>query len=380
MITCLSLYSVDFIDVNNLIGCGDWTEDCALECINEGGPIPRLVHFLKLDGGNFTLREWLSIMSARKFIKPERIIVYSMIPIPDGCWWQRTLPFVEHHILPSEAFLKSVNGIQVQHLAHQSDFIRNSLLYHIGGVYSDTDMIMVKSFDDLLDNHQVVVSREDSGYIGSALILARRNSCFMCTHAKRACQNYDGWWDSHATVTLHQIVVEFKGYLRGFLVFPDYMHGFFPYGGSFWHQPYLYETSMTDLRFNLSQVYSVHLFNHVSAVNQKKYLQHYDWIVSSPTPVAAAIRNMLPPWFNAAYFDDTECIDLPKEELTRPTPPMFVLEGSFTPPTTIYKTSRSLSLILPLRSLIFLKEIVPWVCGFLIMLVILIAVTKLKLH
>ena len=153
--------STDSIDVNNLVGCGDWTQKCKKECINDAGPIPRIVHFLKLDGGVFTVREWISVMSARKFIKPKRIVMYSAGKINDSCWWRRTLPFVEHHILPREVLIKKLNGVPLQYLAHQSDFVRNSLLYHVGGVYADTDMIIVQPMDDLLKDHQAVVSRED---------------------------------------------------------------------------------------------------------------------------------------------------------------------------------------------------------------------------
>ena len=101
----------------------------------------------------FTFGEWVAVMSARKFIKPKRILIYSVHNITDSCWWRRTLPFVEHHILPREALIKALNGVQVKELAHSADFIRNSLLYHVGGVYADIDIIMVKSFDDLLRNH-----------------------------------------------------------------------------------------------------------------------------------------------------------------------------------------------------------------------------------
>jgi len=115
------------------------------------------------------------------------------------------LPFVEHHILPREVLIKTLNGVPLKTLTHQSDFIRNSLLYHVGGVYVDTDMFIVKSIEELLEDRQAVVSREDTGFISSALMLLRRNSCFMCTHARRACENYDGWWLSHATITLHKV-------------------------------------------------------------------------------------------------------------------------------------------------------------------------------
>ena len=325
--------------MNNLVGCGDWTQSCKQECINDAGPIPRIVHFLKLDGGVFTVREWISVMSARKFIKPKRIVVYSVGKINGSCWWRRTLPFVEHHILPKEVLIKKLNGVTLQYLAHQSDFIRNSLLYHIGGVYADTDMIIVKPLDALLEDHQAVVSREDTGYVSSALMLLRRNSCFMCTHARRACENYDGWWLSHATITLHK-VAEQKDDFPGLNVISNFKHGFCPISCTLltcgWR---LFGASMESISFNLSQAYSIHLMNAITKEKQKTTLQNYEWISTSHSAVAAAVRKVLPPWFNATYLDETRCIDLPKEERTDPISPMFVLKGIPTQPAVIYNGS-----------------------------------------
>ena len=271
--------------------------------------------------------------------------MYSAGKINDSCWWRRTLPFVEHHILPREVLIKKLNGVPLQYLAHQSDFVRNSLLYHVGGVYADTDMIIVQPMDDLLKDHQAVVSREDTGYVSSALMLVRRNSCFMCTHARRACENYDGWWLSHATITLHQ-VAEQKEYFPGLSIIADFKHGFCPISCTLLTcGRRLFDASMKSINFNLSQAYSVHLMNAVTKEKQKKTLQDYKWIRTSPSAVAAAVRKVLPPWFNATYLDETRCIDLPKAEHTDPISPMFILKGVPTQPAVVYNGSGLIALV-----------------------------------
>lgn len=302
-----------------------------------------MVHFLKLDKGKFTFREWVSVMSARKFIKPNRILVYTVSNTTDSCWWRRVLPFIEHHILPRQVMIKSLNGVRLKYLSHHSDFIRNSLLYHVGGVYSDTDMIMVKPFDDLLHDHQVVVSRVDTGYISSALMLARAHSCFMCIHSRKACENYDGWWITHATYTLHQVVEQniFKG-----LKVIDFDRGFTPVSCSILSCSYkVFEASMKEINFNLSAVYSLHLSNSVTGHKQIETLQNYSWISTSPSAAATAIRKVLPPWFNRTYLDEQQCIDTPKEEQVGWTSPMFVLEGVPTEPSVVYNKFHYISLV-----------------------------------
>ena len=282
-------------------------------------------------------------MSARKFIKPDRILVYSVNNTTDSCWWRRVLPFIEHHVLPREVLIKSLNGVRLKYLSHHSDFIRNSLLYHIGGVYSDTDMIMVKPFDDLLHDMQVVVSRVDTGYISSALMVARAHSCFMCIHSRKACENYDGWWITHATYTLHQVVEQniFKG-----LKVIDFDRGFTPVSCTILSCSHkVFEASMKDINFNISQVYSLHLSNSVTGQKQIETLQNYKWISTSPSAAATAIRMVLPPWFNKTYLNEQQCVDLPKEEQVSPTLPMFVLEGVPTKPTVMYNNFHYISLL-----------------------------------
>ena len=332
------------INVNNLHGCGDWTERCRWECINEEGTIPRLVHFIKLDQRKFTFREWVSVMSARKFIKPDRILVYTVNNTADSCWWRRALPFIEHHILPREVLIKSLNGVRLKHSSHHSDFIRNSILYHVGGVYLDTGMIVVKPFDDLLFDKQVVVSRVDTGYNSNAMMLARTHSCFMCKHARKACENYNGRWITPANYPSHKLV-ERKEVFKGLKVI-DLDQGFIPVNCTILTCSHkIFDTSMEDINFNISHVYSLHLSNSVTGRKQIETLQNYKWISTSRSAAATAIRMVLPMWFNETHLDEEQCIELPKGEQVGSTSPMIALEGVPTKPTVMYNRFHYISLL-----------------------------------
>lgn len=61
--------------------------------------------------------------------------------------------------------------------AFVADYVRFWALYHCGGVYLDTDMYVVRSFDDLLDN-ELFVGREtkEEDYINVALFAALQNN------------------------------------------------------------------------------------------------------------------------------------------------------------------------------------------------------------
>ena len=117
--------------------------------------IPRVVHFIKVDS-KFGFLDWVAVMAARKMIKPEKILFFSAGQL-NSCWWNRTKPFVTHTILPEHVWVAKQNNKVLKEPAHKADFLRSALLYHLGGMYIDIDIVAVKSFDPLLDN-QVVIS------------------------------------------------------------------------------------------------------------------------------------------------------------------------------------------------------------------------------
>ena len=62
--------------------------------------------------------------------------------------------------------------------AFVSDFVRFQVLYEFGGVYLDTDMIMIKSLDSLL-NDGCFLGAEDENYINAGIIGATRSHPFI---------------------------------------------------------------------------------------------------------------------------------------------------------------------------------------------------------
>ena len=101
-------------------------------------------------------------MAARKMIKPEKILYFSAGQL-NSCWWNRTKPLVTHIILPERVWVVYQNNKYLWEPAHRSDFLRASLLYHLGGMYMDNDIVAVKSFDSLLNNYNQVVLSEQYG-------------------------------------------------------------------------------------------------------------------------------------------------------------------------------------------------------------------------
>ena len=259
----------------DLHGCGEWTKTCEKECVNREGAIPRVVHFIKVDS-KFGFLDWVAVMAARAFVKPEKILLFSADKL-NSCWWNHTKPLVTHVILPKHMWVTKQNNIVLRYIAHKADFLKNALVYHLGGIYMDNDIVAVKSFEPLLYN-QIVLSRQDGGTPNNGLMLARKHSCFMCSFAKHACQRYNGQWITHSVNTLNWIV---KNELKKFhnVTVLGYKQGFFQFGWTCARLRNLFQDDMNSIHFNLSDVYSVHFSNHVSAEYQNSAIQEQKLVI-----------------------------------------------------------------------------------------------------
>ena len=80
--------------------------------------------------------------------------------------WKQILPDYEFRLWDMNAikdidsvFLKE--ALSVNKWAYAADYVRLYALYHEGGIYLDTDVMVYKSFNDLL-NHKVFIGKEDA--------------------------------------------------------------------------------------------------------------------------------------------------------------------------------------------------------------------------
>lgn len=80
--------------------------------------------------------------------------------------WKRFMPDYEYRLWDMDAikdidavFLKE--ALAMKKWAYAADFVRLYALYHEGGIYLDTDVMVFRSFDDLL-HHQVFIGKEDA--------------------------------------------------------------------------------------------------------------------------------------------------------------------------------------------------------------------------
>jgi mannosyltransferase OCH1-like enzyme len=78
------------------------------------------------------------------------------------------------------------NAIKEKKWAFASDYARLKILYDEGGIYLDTDMYVLKSFEDFL-NYDLVLGKEDDIHISAGMIAAAPKNVFI----KKCLEKYE---------------------------------------------------------------------------------------------------------------------------------------------------------------------------------------------
>ena len=83
-----------------------------------------------------------------------------------------------------------------------------SLLTEYGGVYADTDHLVLRSLDDFL-NRSTVVGRETDKQIGNGFLIAEPGAEFLRIWLSNYTDFQDGQWAVHSTIRPHLLAIDF---------------------------------------------------------------------------------------------------------------------------------------------------------------------------
>lgn len=117
--------------------------------------IPKKVHYIWLGGGQKSTLTELCINSWKRVLRDYEIHE----------WNESNLDI--RQLCKEHKFLRECMKLKLW--AFASDWLRLYILYSEGGIYLDTDIEVLKSYDELLDN-RMFVGLEDNDYIGTGVI------------------------------------------------------------------------------------------------------------------------------------------------------------------------------------------------------------------
>ena len=107
---------------------------------------PPLVHYAKFASGKMTTlnyMEYMSMLSAYKFLKPERILIHTDVEI-HGKYWDRTQGWSGTTVEVNRVSrVGQFGGKRVRYVEHEADYVKLRQLYKYGGITSDFDVLIV---------------------------------------------------------------------------------------------------------------------------------------------------------------------------------------------------------------------------------------------
>ena len=163
--------------------------------------VPKILHYTFGMASDFGGKPWslvhhVCLKSAVERIAPQETFFYHEFE-PTGPWWELSRELVTPIRIeaPREIF-----GRPLDHVAHRSDVVRLQQLIKHGGIYLDADVLVQRSFDDILD-HRTVLGQEgqDAQWgLTNAVILAEPQSPFLCRWLEEYRSFRGEVWNEHS--------------------------------------------------------------------------------------------------------------------------------------------------------------------------------------
>lgn len=202
--------------------------------------IPKIIHYcwfgkqVKPDIVNRCIASWHSHLSDYRFME-----------------WNES-----NFDLSSNQYVKE--AYDAGKFAFVSDYARVHALYHVGGIYLDTDVEVYKSFDDLL-HHESFWGFEQENFIATSTIGAAKGNkliqVFMDSYQHKSFLRADGTFDSLTNVAMITKILGDMG------IAPNGQWQEIPGMGTFYPQIYFSPYDYINCRtFTTEQTYAMHHF------------------------------------------------------------------------------------------------------------------------
>ena len=141
--------------------------------------VPNLVHFIWFNNHTYRVIDYVCMLSALRNQKPDFLLVHGDVE-PVGVLWQwlkdeagEKLKFVK------KTPPKSIFGRKLRKIGHMSDVARLHILLQVGGVYLDTDTMVLQSLNELRKQHEISLGVFSREWMANAIIVANKRSWFL---------------------------------------------------------------------------------------------------------------------------------------------------------------------------------------------------------
>ncbi len=228
--------------------------------------IPNIIHFMYFIGPNsreFGFINYLAVRTAYEVQKPKIIYFYYNNEPSNNINWERMKQYVTMvKIIPPTNFM----GIEIKYPQYQADIVRLEKLKEHGGIYLDTDILMIKPLtpfmneecvlggegyiDHVSDLHTTDISK--IGSISNAVILSKPNSRFISLWLDTLPDGFKkNIWAYHA------VVLPFELYKKDTTLFTlQEVEAFIPFD---FRDKYIFSSDVKQI-FRLNKSYTMHMW------------------------------------------------------------------------------------------------------------------------
>ena len=151
--------------------------------------VPNNVHYVWFSqwgksGANikniFRFHHFMSVLSAYKYIKPKTIYFWCDHP-PEGRWWMEARRAAPTMTVMNMSAPKSIYGQRISIYEHMTDVARMDIVMKHGGIYTDLDVVALKSWDPLLyyDTTMSTSRYHFRKSLTNSVIISAKNSSFL---------------------------------------------------------------------------------------------------------------------------------------------------------------------------------------------------------
>ena len=219
--------------------------------INHSGyVVPNLVHFIWF-GKDRTMSflNYISITSARKIQKPEKIMLHCD-HLPLGEWWERLRKEANITVVHREP-PTSIHNQTLLHMYHKGDVAKLEILQEYGGIYLDYDVIVLHSMDPLR-KYDMTLGKERPPKLIAGIMVARKDALFLKIFYESYRNNYRALdWDYNCARVTYQL------YRKR----PDLLHvEFYKLTTPDWTQ----REKLWKETIDWSDLYTIHVMQHLS--------------------------------------------------------------------------------------------------------------------
>ncbi|KAJ5611276.1 hypothetical protein N7510_007995 [Penicillium lagena] len=163
--------------------------------------IPKVVHVIWLSP-ELTFINYLTVKSALISIMPDNLFFHYTTLNETNQWFRKlygNITLVRHDL--AQEYSRPIR--ENWNIAHVADALRLDIIQQFGGIYFDMDMIVLRSFDNLLQSDRDIVLGNEGGDrrgLCNGVVIGRKNSSFL----QRWIDSYSSFspkeWNYHSVV------------------------------------------------------------------------------------------------------------------------------------------------------------------------------------